>query len=152
MQLGVNKGVFNHIWVSTLSLFLAYTLHIVCGLYILTPTLNHHLVIIHTEQTSFYSLPHSPSPLNFCCVKCICLCGATILSENVFGSSCVILHSMELGVIMPSLQFPRQSLNWMWQQESEGSHGSGQINFLGKNTVMHAELTTFSLQVLMPPC
>lgn len=76
-----------------------------------------------------HTLPQPP--LHFCCVKCVCVCGATLESKNVLGSSCVILCSTELGVIMPPLQLSRQSLNWMWQ-ESGGSHGSGQINFLGK--------------------
>lgn len=70
---------------------------------------------------------------------------ATPVKVNVLGSSCVRSQSVELEVIMPPLQSSSAESKLDVATRIRESHGSGQINFPGKNTVMHTELAEFSL-------
>lgn len=64
---------------------------------------------------------------------------ASLVRVNILDSSCVRSHSMELRVIMPPLQSSLTGSKLDVATRMRRSHGSGQINFPGKNRAVHTQ-------------
>lgn len=97
------------------------------------PIRGRHSVSTYTDCTVLLFLP----PSHFCCAKCG-LWASPVVRVNILDSSCVRLHSMELPVIMPPLQSSLTASKLDVATGIRRSHGSGQINFPGRNRAVGA--------------